>query len=86
MKYEVNAGERFDVANAEIIRARRDYEETTVRGWVTLLVIGAGVTYLLGATVLGLTEGNFEKLETSWGVLSVPLSAILTYYYAGTRS
>jgi hypothetical protein len=91
-RYRVSVGEEFEIRDVKISRdrdrvseAERLLAEAKHRNLISLVILAMAALFLLGATVLGLEEGNFEKLQTVYNVVAVPFSAIIAYYFGRNR-
>jgi hypothetical protein len=93
MRFEVNIGEEFEISevtisNSEIIKAEtelnkarqqaKDTHNRTVIAWAVLSLV---TVFLIGASILGVRDGEFSKLQAVYNVAAVPMSAILAYYF-----
>jgi len=96
MKYMVGVGKEFEISSVEIEdenkveltqakvelkKAEKELGETKNRNIVTWASLSMIVAFLLGAAMLGLYEGNFNKLQSVYNVVAIPMSAMLAYYF-----
>jgi uncharacterized membrane protein len=96
MKYKVAIGKEFEISNVEIEekgevdltqaqtelkKAEKELGETKNRNIVTWFLLCMIVAFLMGAAVLGFYDGNFEKLQSVYNVVAIPMSAMLAYYF-----
>jgi hypothetical protein len=84
MKYIPKVGCEFDIS-AESLRLKQSFLQERTRTVIALTVLAGCVIALLAAAISGAQGGDYNGLLKVWAVVSAPITAILTYYFRGTR-
>jgi hypothetical protein len=74
---KANIGKEFDLT-VQLVEAR-------TRTWVALTIVVFSAKCLLGAAVVGLYEGSFDKLQYVWGAAGPMLGGVMGHYF-GSRT
>lgn len=85
--YKVQVGSEFEVTSVEVVTDSdhnlndAHFIEIKHRNKLSELVLGFVAIYLIAASILGMYEGNFEKLQAFYNVAAIPVTAILSFYF-----
>jgi hypothetical protein len=85
MAFKPNIGEEFPL-DVQLLKARRGLLEEITRSYLTSFALIVAVLFLVGAAILGLISGSFDRLGAVWNALAAPRGAIVGYYLPGRRN
>jgi hypothetical protein len=93
-RYRVKIGRDFEIDAAEIVDASalatlvgevNRFRSATHRDWLGGGLLVAIALALSVAAIISAFSGSYEALHSTWDILSVPLTAILTFYFTGNE-
>jgi hypothetical protein len=71
---QTNIGEEFPL-DVQLLKARRGLLEEITRSYLTSFALIVAVLFLVGAAILGLISGSFDRLGAVWNALAAPRGA-----------
>jgi len=77
-------GEDFDISNVKVEKGIQQ-KDSSCRHLLVMTFVPIGAFFLLGAAMIGIYEGHFDKLEAVWVVLAAPFGAVMHYYFGAYK-
>lgn len=86
-RFKVQVGEEFEIeavkVEAKDATPKVDPKviEVEHRNRLSTWILGFVALFVVGASLLGLHDGNFDKLQAFYNVAAIPVTAILSFYF-----
>ena len=90
-RYAVRIGHDFEIDLATVsdisslpalVQEANRYRSSLRRDYLASAALAAMSFMLLGAAGVGMYKGSFGELHSAWDALMVPITAVLTFYFA----